>query len=1272
MSKWKLCRQTFGNDEFELKDGEVTIGRGVNNTIKFTSIFVSRNHCLISVNQDEVVITDLKSSNGVYVGEKKIPPGTPYILSNNDIIGFGWATVAPQGNIKDDEKHVYKLIKNVPPEKKLKRKLDTIENIPSVSIVEYGQNSENSSNDSNAGEMINRTAITSLEAKKPKLEPNFIDLTEDQNDDLQHGLIKNKQDYYIINEEPEIILSDSDYEAEHRYVRISESLQNPPIKMEKKDTANENSIYSQQDDAIEVDSDEVEEVNEPEQLEKTPYKELPKDDTNKQCIVFDEIKDSDHDDIVIYNRPSKNINLQAFEQIDNNSNTVTKSQIQEINIYCGDNKESHEPKSIAETSSEEKRIEEKSSKLIPTSKVSASILSKTIEKSKDEVKQSISKKKKSNSLKKPTLTDSQKKKRRQKLKEICEKEIHIVTTESIANSKIHENSTNSISTNKTQNSKDIPKLLEIEEVNNKKYNKIKPFSKPKNPIQIIEPHVMQTSKKRIAHNKVIQNIEPKDTSDINMRNSHKTSAVVHNKDVDNIIIAKQNQRPVLDNPRVCLSLKKKVLMKILTWNPSWLEEQKQQTKPPPILNDKKALLTLFLSFDNYKRYVRQMENLLLIEIWECLTQEFNYLKERKYINLQIETLPLKPPQERSLLMSTINMKLVPRHGDIMILKFRKCDKENSYKLKFCFIHKIDHISSYNRKTIVLSCYVTYSDLFESLQPGDELTGDNITYIHKELAMFEAMELLEKSPLRDVILKPEPSQYTDIDKNKFKFTESQWTASLNDSQKRAVAESVSAALDSQPVLRMIQGPPGTGKSKVICSIVMAYFYGNSMKKQSKRGKILICATSNAAVDELVIRLLNLRNTLVEEERFRLVRVGRLESMHRDVRDVSTQTLAHKHARREDDSDVTKEIARNQAIIDRWKAEKATDPARAAYCHDRAKYFARQIELLRGGDVRPGRLMDVERRLVEEADIVATTLASSVNHKMRGLRGVELCIVDDEAGQAIEPETLLPLMLGVNKMTLVGDPQQLPGYICSERAKTHGLDRSLFSRLAEYSACWERRPLVLLDRQYRMHPAIADYPNRAFYGGRVQSEPPPTLSLHLPPYCILDIPGSEHDEAWGAARVALAVYSAARAHQPQLSVAIITPYVAHRDLLRKYLLELDECGRGVEVNTVDSFQGQERDLVVVSLGRRQGVGFLAHAGRMNVLLTRARHMLILCLYKNAVDKHEQWRTLLRDAEEKNLFKTLPSYMCRPGGSSARQASSKEVLEFLRSKKNKHGHK
>ncbi|OWR42200.1 Helicase sen1, partial [Danaus plexippus plexippus] len=951
MSKWKLCRQTFGNDEFELKEGEVTIGRGVNNTIKLSSIVISRNHCLICVKQDEVVITDLKSSNGVYIGVKKIAPEIPYTLSNNDIIGLGWAIGAPLGNIKDNEKHIYKLVKNDPPETNLKRKLDIRETIPIVNIIEYGQNSEISSNGSSSGEMINRTEITSFEAKKAKLEPNFIDLTDDHNEDFPQGFIRNKQDYYIINEEPEIILSDSDYDAEYRFVRLSENLQKPSLKMEKPDTSMENSTYSQQDDDIEVDSDEVEEVNEPELSDKTPNKALLKDYTNKECNILDEINENVNDDIVIYKRPSEKSNFLSFQQTDNNLNTVKKSQIQEISICCGDKKECHDTENITQTSSEEKRINGKSSKIIPNTQLPAPILSKTKakKKSKDQVKQTKTKKNKSNSMKKPKLTDSQKEKRRQKLKEICEKEICPVTHSNVE-SKVHENSKNSISTNKTQNPKDIPTLQEIEKVN----NKIKSFSQSKKQIQTIEPHVMKPGKTRTARSKAKQDTEPKDSTDINMSNDPKTPAVVQNEDVNNIKMAKQSQRPLLVHPHICLSLRNKVLIKILTWNPNWLEEQKKQSQPAPILKNETALLTLFLSFNNCEQYVGQMKNLLLIEIWEYLTQEYNYPNKRQYLNLRIETLPPKPPKERyselftitvRMLMSTSSMKLVPRHGDIMILKFREHNENNSYKLKFCLIHKVDYISSHNNKTIVLSCHVTYSSLFKSLQPGDVLTGENITNINKELSLFEAMKVLERSPIREFILKPDPAQYIDIDRNVSTGTESQWTTALNDSQRRAVAESVSAALGSQPVLRMIQGPPGTGKSRVICSIVMAYFYGNSMRKQSKRGKILICATSNAAVDELVIRLLNMRDTLEEGERFRLVRVGRLESMHKDVRDVSTQATAQRVLMRREDSnsDVTKEIALNQAMIDRWKAEKATDPARAAYCDDRARYFARQIEL-----------------------------------------------------------------------------------------------------------------------------------------------------------------------------------------------------------------------------------------------------------------------------------------------------------------------------------------
>ncbi|KAL4711984.1 hypothetical protein ACJJTC_003651 [Scirpophaga incertulas] len=243
--------------------------------------------------------------------------------------------------------------------------------------------------------------------------------------------------------------------------------------------------------------------------------------------------------------------------------------------------------------------------------------------------------------------------------------------------------------------------------------------------------------------------------------------------------------------------------------------------------------------------------------------------------------------------------------------------------------------------------------------------------------------------------------------------------------------------------------------------------------------------------------------------------------------------------------------------------------------------------------------------------------------------------------------------------------------NERAKKHGLGDSLFSRLSSCSETWpseEAGAVVLLDVQYRMQAAIADFPNRAFYGGRVTSAPPPRpeLPLPLPPYAMLGVPsgdrgqnaaGANETEAWAVSRVAAAL--AGRLRPRGLSLAVITPYNAQKDLIKKCLRILsDSTEAQFEVNTVDSFQGQERDVVVVSLARSCGVGFLTDAGRMNVMLTRARHALLVCLNPHAVLKNHLWRTLLEDAQKRKLYTTLPYKMCQANS----VASNEDILKQI----------
>ncbi|CAH2039510.1 unnamed protein product, partial [Iphiclides podalirius] len=792
-------------------------------------------------------------------------------------------------------------------------------------------------------------------------------------------------------------------------------------------------------------------------------------------------------------------------------------------------------------------------------------------------------------------------------------------------------------------------------------------------IQMIEPLVHQKKKVPpvILESKKKHSKKHKSCSKKHMSNSQKEE---RKRKLKEIASKEKEETESTNNFTVNNSNKQIVHAKITTSN-------RGHNNPP---------MAIFHSFNNHKQYIQLVGDLLLMEIWECLTQGYMRLTKSSHgIQMRIESLPPVPPQERcfDLFSLSVNVSLpnseiksVPRIGELLLVTF---GHENTKNNRFVFVHNIRSLPSPPNNIhsfFTISLYATFTEKMGLLRPGEIMFGRSLAYINKELMLFEAMEHLAGSPLSEAILKPEPHHFLRLNEtNKEIDFKSQWTLTLNKSQKLAVSSSVSAALGDRPSIQMVQGPPGTGKSSVICAIVMTYFYNSSGNKQQNRGKILICATSNAAVDELVIRLLNIRQSLPKSERFRMVRVGRAEAMHPRARDVSSQQLAQRDAARSHSEPaqpgLAEEISHLEAKINMWKtqAQDARDPVRVAYCQNRIDNLVKRIALLRGGSGGGDEhIAKTERRIIEGADIVVTTLSSAHNHKMQGLRSrIALCIVD-EAGQAIEPETLIPLTLNVTRLTLIGDPQQLPGFICSQRAKKHGLGESLFSRLTSTTENWsDGSSVVLLNQQYRMHPEIADYPNRAFYAGQILTVAPSPADLSIPPYCIVSIAsgdkgqgasGANEVEAWGVARLAAAIGAETRARGR--SLAVITPYSAHRDLLRRNLRLLqDPSDVQIEVNTVDGFQGQERDVVVVSLARSHGVGFLTDAGRMNVMLTRARHALLVCLNPLALTKNQQWRTLVDDAHRRKVYRVLPSKLCQ-GASTP--IPPEEILKHIRNVK------
>ncbi|RVW56253.1 Helicase SEN1 [Vitis vinifera] len=310
-------------------------------------------------------------------------------------------------------------------------------------------------------------------------------------------------------------------------------------------------------------------------------------------------------------------------------------------------------------------------------------------------------------------------------------------------------------------------------------------------------------------------------------------------------------------------------------------------------------------------------------------------------------------------------------------------------------------------------------------------------------------------------------------------------------------------------------------------------------------------------------------------------------------------------------------------------------------------------------------NLEASFANEAEIVFTTVSSSGRKLFSRLtHGFDMVVID-EAAQASEVAVLPPLSLGAARCVLVGDPQQLPATVISKAAGTLLYSRSLFERFQQ-AGC----PTMLLSVQYRMHPHIRDFPSRYFYQGRLtDSESVTNLPDEayykdplLRPYVFYDITHGRESHRGGSvsyqniheAQICLRLYEHLQKTLKSLgmgkiSVGIITPYKLQLKCLQREFDDVlsSEEGKDLYINTVDAFQGQERDVIIMSCVRASshGVGFVADIRRMNVALTRARRALWvwLCSLFMASLVHMQsddWAALISDARARSCYLDMDS--------------------------------
>ena len=452
--------------------------------------------------------------------------------------------------------------------------------------------------------------------------------------------------------------------------------------------------------------------------------------------------------------------------------------------------------------------------------------------------------------------------------------------------------------------------------------------------------------------------------------------------------------------------------------------------------------------------------------------------------------------------------------------------------------------------------------------------------------------------------------------------------LNPTQEQAVNE-VLRAKD----VAVVHGPPGTGKTTTLVEAIR-----ETLMRESQ---VLVCAQSNMAVDWISEKLVD-----------RGINVLRIGNPTR----VNDKMLSFTYERRFEGHPDYPQL---------WALRKAIRDLRSHRRRGDEKYHQR-LESLKS------RATELEIRinseLFGEARVIASTLVGAANRLLDGQKYATLFI--DEAAQALEAACWIPLRR-VSRVVLAGDHCQLPPTVKSIAALKAGLGKTLMERIVETHP----EAVTLLKIQYRMNDDIMRFSSNYFYDGQVESAPEvrfrgildldtpmvwiDTSEFDLPKDSPVDFKEQFVGESYGRVNpaeaevtlMALQHYFSKIGKQrlldERIDVGIISPYRAQVQLLRRLLMKREyfkPFRRMISVNTVDGFQGQERDVIVISLVRSNDegqIGFLRDLRRMNVAITRARMKVIILGDRQTLTRHPFYRQLWKyitqlkhTADEDNL--------------------------------------
>lgn len=514
--------------------------------------------------------------------------------------------------------------------------------------------------------------------------------------------------------------------------------------------------------------------------------------------------------------------------------------------------------------------------------------------------------------------------------------------------------------------------------------------------------------------------------------------------------------------------------------------------------------------------------------------------------------------------------------------------------------------------------------------GINIQFDDNSYIEMQKALDEVIGARNNrvAELREIIEGTEKPTFEKID-------DSIIIPQLNFSQNKAVRH-ILAAND----VAVVHGPPGTGKTTTIVQAIRLVL---QTEKQ-----VLVCAPTNTAVDLITEKLI--------EQGVNVLRVGHPARVSEDLLKTTIDGQVQHHENYKDIKHLRKTAEEYFRMAGKFKRVFGKEDAK-----QRALYYTEAKNC-----IKESRLLEdyIVNSLFDNAQVICCTPVTSTNKSLA--KKTFNTLFFDEASQALEAISWIPL-LKCKRVIFSGDHFQLPPVVKSIKAKQEGLDNTMLDRLTQYE-----NVSTLLTRQYRMHQHIMQFSNAYFYNNELEADATvkeTVLSLNEDieilnkPIELIDTAGCSFDEYQNPETLSLSNTGEAdlvfkhlelllqqyqySGETQKLDIGIIAPYKEQIELLKEKLLSFDYSAHSVnelDVKTIDGFQGEERDVIYISLVRsnpNSEIGFLSDIRRMNVALTRAKKKLVVVMDTATIGNHPFYKAFIEYCEKHNYYKSAWEY-------------------------------